>query len=177
MPSLIDGYNLLHALGLVEKHMGRHGLEWARRRLLAFLHKAFGNAAKDVTVVFDAATSPKGAAAESEHDGIQVLFAVHYQEADDLIEAMIGKYPQPSALTVISDDHRIQQAARRRGCIVVGCREFLDQLLSREHGGKSQPRDPEKPEGTLEQDHWIREFADLANDPSFKEVFDPYDFE
>ena len=74
---LIDGYNLLHAIGLVAKQTGPDGLEWARRRLLSFLRDAFPDDATSVTVVFDAANSPRGVVAEHEHEGIHVMFAVH----------------------------------------------------------------------------------------------------
>ena len=52
---LIDGYNLLHALGMVRRQLEPAGLERARRALLEFLKKAHGEEASAVTVVFDAA--------------------------------------------------------------------------------------------------------------------------
>ena len=58
MHYLIDGYNLLHALGRLQT---RTGLEKARLRLLSRLHTAFGNESVHVTVVFDAAHPPPGA--------------------------------------------------------------------------------------------------------------------
>jgi len=176
---LIDGYNLLHAMGLVAKHAGPDGLEWARRRLLSFLRNAFPDDATSVTVVFDAAKSPKGFVAEHDYEGIHVLFAVHHDEADDLIELLIRKSTAPKDLTVVSDDHRIQRAARRRQCAVSGCAEFLDWLMEHRRLRPQRPGEATKPDvlSENEKEHWLREFGDLANDPNIKEVFDPFDFE
>ena len=56
---LIDGYNLIHALGMIRKLMGPGGLEESRNTLLAFLAKAFGENASRVTIVFDAQHAPR----------------------------------------------------------------------------------------------------------------------
>ena len=52
---LIDGYNLLHAMGVLRGRVGPTGLEKARRRLLGLLHGSYGDESCRVTVVFDAA--------------------------------------------------------------------------------------------------------------------------
>jgi hypothetical protein len=174
---LIDGYNLLFAMGVLLK--GRTGaavLEKARRFLLELLHDAFGDGADHVTVVFDAKHAPPGLPAELDHQGIHVAFAVHEDEADDLIEQIIRRAAVPHRLTVVSNDHRIREAARRRHCIVQGCGDFLDRL---ETGRRPPPPprrgDPGKPTSPSrdETQRWLREFADLADDPGLKELFDP----
>jgi len=38
---LIDGYNLIHALGLLDRQRGATALEESRQRLLEFLHEGF----------------------------------------------------------------------------------------------------------------------------------------
>ena len=110
---LIDGYNLLHAMGVLGGRVGPHGLEKARARLLGLLHGAFGEEAGAVTVVFDAAQAPPGLAAEQDYRGVHVLFALGKQEADDVIEQEIRQASAPKSLQIVSDDHRIQQAGRR----------------------------------------------------------------
>ena len=52
---LIDGYNLLYAMGVLGGPVGPHGLEKARLRLLGLLHGSFAEESFTVTVVFDAA--------------------------------------------------------------------------------------------------------------------------
>ena len=177
---LIDGYNLLHAMGVLCGRVGPAGLEKARRSLLGLLHGSYGDESCQVTVVFDAAKAPRGAAAELDYQGIHVSFAVHEQEADDLIEALIKKTSAPRNLTVVSDDHRIRDAARRRHCLPMGCGEYLD-WLEQHRKQRRQPPAAEagKPQGVsrAETQHWLHEFADLAADPDMKELFDPFGFE
>ncbi len=176
MPYLIDGYNLLHALGLTPTSTNAEGLAWARRRLLGFLHDAHGPAAGDVTVVFDAAGGRRGSA-EEYVQGIHVLYAVHEPEADDLIEELIRHAAAPRNLVVVSNDHRIQRAARRRDCVVLGCQAYLE-ALDRPHrrAPTDPPEAPEKGGGLTpeEAERWLREFRHLEQDPDWKEFSDPY---
>jgi len=176
---LIDGYNLLHAIGLA-KQKGASGLEQARGRLLGQLHGALGDeASRNVTVIFDAAKAPPGAESEQEYHGIQVRFAVGEYEADDLIERLIKQASVPKQLTVVSDDHRIQQAARRRRSGVLGCAAYLEWLGKQRRARAPTDDHSTKPEGSSRADtqHWLKEFADLDNDPEMRAAFDPFDFE
>jgi hypothetical protein len=172
---LIDGYNLLFALGVLLKDQPA-ALEKARRRLLELLREAYGDDAAAVTVVFDAKHAPPGLPDALDYQGLHVVFAAHDAEADDLIEQLIRRASVPHRLTVVSDDHRIREAARRRHCVVQGCGDFLDALDARRRPRPAPPRDePAKPEGVSREEagHWLREFADLADDPGMHELFDP----
>jgi uncharacterized protein len=177
---LIDGYNLLFAMGVLTRRGGPTRLEKARERLLGLLAGAFGDEASSVIVVFDAANAPRGATEVQEFRGLQVRFAVRQDEADDLIEDLLRRDSTPKKLTLVSDDHRLQQAARRRSCQVQGCDDFLD-WLDRRRQPQAPPRapTPEKRERltAAETQRWLEEFAGLADDPGFKELFEPYDFE
>src|SRR4051794_15010603 len=115
---VIDGYNLLHAMGALGGKAGPHGLEKARGRLLGMLHGAMGEESSAVTVVFDAAHAPPGSARDQDAHGIHVKFATGKQEADDVIEQLIRQSSSPKTLHVVSDDHRLHQAAKRRGCAI-----------------------------------------------------------
>jgi predicted RNA-binding protein with PIN domain len=173
---LIDGYNLLFAMGvLLAGRTGPHVLEKARLRLLGLLHGAYGERSADVTVVFDAKHAPPGVPEARDYQGIHVAFAVHEAEADDLIEELIRRASVPHHLTVISNDHRIQQAARRRHCVVQGCGDFLDWLERAHRPRRPTAREEGKPEHVSAEDtqRWLREFADLADDPALAELFDP----
>jgi predicted RNA-binding protein with PIN domain len=175
---LIDGYNLLYALGVLRKRMGPDGLDQARQNLLGVLRGSFGDESADVTVVFDAAHPPPGVPAETEYQGIHVRFAIGMAAADDLIEVLIRKASAPRHLTVVSDDHRIQKAARRRHCVVKGCGDFLQELERRRKPPPAPPDEPPKPAGVSREEtqHWLNEFADLADDPALKELQDPPEF-
>jgi uncharacterized protein len=144
------------------------------------LRGVFGSQTSQVIVVFDAAHAPPGAVEIQDYHGIQVRFAVHHEQADDLLELLIRQASAPRQLTVVSDDHRVQKAAQRRHCRVLGCAAFLDWLESQRKAAKTPPADgAAKPQGVsrAETQHWLREFADLEHDPDFKEVFNPFDFE
>jgi predicted RNA-binding protein with PIN domain len=181
MHHLIDGYNLLHAMGVMHARLGPAGLEKARLRLLGLLCGAFTpQEAANVTVVFDAARAPPGLSAAREYNGIHVRFAVREAEADDLIEFLIGHDSAPKQLSVVSDDHRIQQAARRRHCVALGCGAYLDWLdRHRRERQQLRPDTSAKPARLSEAEthQWLREFADLQNDPDLKEAFEFYNFE
>jgi hypothetical protein len=126
MRYLIDGYNLLHAMGLLAGRVGPRGLEKARLALLGRLHGLCGDVPGRVTVVFDASGAGRGASAEQDYHGVRVRFALG-EEADDVIEDLIRRDPSPGDLTVVSDDLRLRQAARRRRCPALGCLDFIEQ--------------------------------------------------
>jgi predicted RNA-binding protein with PIN domain len=181
MKYLIDGYNLLFAyLGTQPSRKLSKALERARRRLLELLRLAHDGQLNEVTVIFDAAHAPPGIPDQFDHHGIQVVFAIHEERADDLIEKMIRSASAPRQLTVVSDDHRIQQAARRRHCAVHGCGDYLNSLERRNSNNSAEaPAEESKPQAASEQEtqHWLEEFADLQRDPALKELADPYGFE
>jgi predicted RNA-binding protein with PIN domain len=170
MRYLIDGYNLLHAMGLLRGKAGPHGLEKARVSLLGRLAGAFGEYAGSVTVVFDASRAPTGADSSGQYQGVHVHYTQN-QEADDLIEEFIRHDSSPRQLTIVSNDRRLKDAARRRQCRVLGCADFLDQIDRQRHtAGPPPPEKSAKPDEVTrdETQHWLREFGDLANDPKLK---------
>jgi predicted RNA-binding protein with PIN domain len=179
MSCVIDGYNLLHAMGLLRGKVGPTGLEKARLGLLGLLRAVYGQEAITVTVVFDAAHAPPGSAGEENYQGIHVRFAVDQGEADDVIETLIRDDSAPRQLVIVSDDHRIQRAARRRHCMVSGCLQYLEWLeRHRREKKRSIPQAESKPEHVSEREmqHWLREFASLQNDPGLRELSDPVEF-
>src|SRR5262245_13388076 len=133
MSYLIDGYNLMHAAGLMATgKMAPKVLEAARKRLLNILR--FSLPEKDTartTVVFDATGAAQGASAVVHHHEIEVRFAVRHQQADDVIEELIRRHSSPRSLTVVSDDRRLKDAARRRHCQIQDCQAFLQWLAGR----------------------------------------------
>jgi predicted RNA-binding protein with PIN domain len=171
---LIDGYNLLHAMGLLRGKAGPHGLEKARLALLGHLCCCHRTEVSAVTVVFDASGAPPGAVPEDEYQGIHICYALD-GEADDLIEDLIQRDATPRQLTIVSDDHRLQQAARRRRCPVLGCLDYLDEMERLRQWKPPSESAPAKPESVSEGEtrHWLREFADLADDPKVRDALGP----
>ena len=125
MRYLIDGYNLLHATGHLAGKVGPHGLERARQALLDRLAVFPGADAGGVTVVFDARRAPASVESEQVYQGVQIRYALD-READDLIEELIRQDATPRSLTVVSDDRRLKEAARRRQCPMQSCLDFYD---------------------------------------------------
>jgi len=169
MPYLIDGYNLLFATGRLLPRAGRGALEASRKWLLVEVVRWHGAGASEVTVVFDAAGAPPGTpAARERHGDVNVLFA-RGQTADDLIEELIRDEPAPRSLTVVSDDHRIREAGRRRGCVVLGCLDYCERWTRPRGRAASPPAEPTKPEAMTEQERrrWLEAFggADEAGEP------------
>ncbi len=161
---LIDGYNLLHATGILARGIGPGTLERARMALLGFLAASLEpEQLPRTTVVFDAADHPPGLPREVEHRGLRVVFAAGYADADTLIEQLIRRHSAPRQLTVVSSDRRIQQAARRRKARAVDSDAWYAELLARR---QSAPADvPESsarpPVPLLEEDveYWLRQFG------------------
>lgn len=132
MKLLIDGYNLLQAAGQFGTAAGIGTLESARIALLDFLVAALSPAdARRTVIVFDAASSPPGRPSTIEHEGITVRFSRRKDTADDLIEEIIETVADPRHLTVVSSDHRVQRAARRRRATPVDSEVWYREARSR----------------------------------------------
>jgi hypothetical protein len=135
MRYLIDGYNLLHALGLARKAGGRAAWDRARVTLLDWLADQHRESTGQVTVVFDAQNAA-GGRVEERHWGL-VVVRHGGRSADDLIEELLEAENSPRTLTVVSNDNRIRQAATHRGAGVEKCVEFVDRVLG-------SPKSPER---------------------------------
>ena len=161
---LIDGYNLLHAVGWATPRMPKPRLQAARRRLLDWLADSPAHAARAAAlcVVFDAQHGP-AAPAEQDHRGVRVRFAAG-RTADDLIEELLAAEPRPAGVAVVSNDSRLQEAARRRGAEGWPCPRFLDWLLDHERRAApaAPPAEPEKPDGppTDADEELLRAFSE-----------------
>jgi predicted RNA-binding protein with PIN domain len=167
MSLIIDGYNLLHASGIVGQGRGRGGLERSRLALLNFVVESLD--AKDLpraTVVFDAGPdSPRGLPRLLQHRGLTVRFATGSDGADELIEEMILADSAPRRLTVVSSDHRLHRAARRRGAKPIDSDLWYADAVRHRQRRRDQPHAPPavKPGvGNSEPDveYWLRQFSD-----------------
>jgi predicted RNA-binding protein with PIN domain len=165
---VIDGYNLLHAMGILPSdcRVGPRGLERARRRLVSLLIAALGDDVSQTRLVFDAAGAPSDAPTEEVHRGLRIVYAQGNRQADDLIEEMIQHDSSPRQLTVVSDDRRLRDAVRRRHGTTMECAAFLEELRRRRQPKRSTP-DPEarrdRPPSEREIQRWLEEFEDHAS--------------
>lgn len=164
MSVLIDGYNLLAAVGIVGHGVGRGGLERSRQALLNFLAESLDSAEiARTTVVFDAANAPPSLPRVVEHRGLTVRFSTGYEDADALIEELIRAESAPRRLTVVSSDHRLQRAARRRRARAVDSDIWYAEIVRRRRDRrKSSPAPPAKPHVPLLQEdvaRWLEQFG------------------
>jgi uncharacterized protein len=179
MRTLIDGYNLMFAAGLMGRKFDPVGFRKVRQRFLNDLAATFD--AVDLhltTVVFDANEAPDHIPASTQHKGISVLYAVNHDSADERIEELIASHSSPKTLTVVSSDHRIQRAAARRKAKVLSSDEFLTRMDSRKERKRSTPPSPslqEQPRQEVptaqEAAFWLEEFREVAESLEAREIF------
>ena len=164
MPILIDGYNLLNVASVPVPARGKANLEKARLALLNFLAESLDpDDVPRTVVVFDAHDPPWGLPRETRHKGLVVRFAAQEEDADSLIEELILADSAPRQLTVVSSDHRIQRAAKRRRARAVDSDVWYAEVLrARKERHAAAADGPERPAGPLlEEDvqFWMREFG------------------
>lgn len=129
MRLLIDGYNLLHASGILGRAIGPGALERARDRLINQLTQRLSTfELVSTTLVFDARTAPEGAPREYSVQGMRICFASDYVSADEMIVELVRAHSAPESILLVSSDHQVQVAAGRRGARVIDSDAWWDQL-------------------------------------------------
>jgi hypothetical protein len=162
---IIDGYNLLHATGIFGRGRGPASLERSRRALLGFLAASLAAEQRvRTTVVFDAGPRAAGLPDSTVHRGITVRYASRHEDADDLIEKLIQLCSAPRLLTVVSSDHRLQRAARRRRARAVDSSAWYLDIMRQRRDSPAQGARPFPPEtsGSLseeEVEYWLAQFG------------------
>jgi predicted RNA-binding protein with PIN domain len=163
MALVIDGYNLLHASGILARGIGPSGLERSRGALLNFLAESLEpDELSRTTVVFDAREAPPGLPRIVQHRGITVRFAEPGSDADQVIERLIQADSAPRRLTVVSSDHRLHRAARRRRARCVDSDEWYADILRRRIDrvrGKTPGLKPTELPNDSEVRFWLRQFG------------------
>ncbi|MEM6470889.1 MAG: NYN domain-containing protein [Planctomycetota bacterium] len=125
---LIDGYNIAQPVA-PSRRPPANWLQLARENLLQTLAKYIDQSVRSRTcIVFDAADPPKGRPSQFQFAEMEVRFAVDYVTADDLLEEIIRSHHTPKQLMVVSSDHRVQVAAKRRGATFIDSEPWMDRL-------------------------------------------------
>ncbi|MGV3483072.1 MAG: NYN domain-containing protein [Planctomycetaceae bacterium] len=180
---LIDGYNVIAPVAPPGRHPGEGWLQSERHRLIERLANALGpELASVTTVVFDSASAPAGLPSRLVERGIQIEFAVGYPEADDRLEELIAAHSAPKRLTVISSDHRIQTAAKRRGATAIDSEKWLDRLADGvvELATRVDPEphdaaeEDEKADAPIDVRKWLSEFGIPQNPPESEASENPF---
>jgi len=169
---LIDGYNIAHPIA-PSVNAAPGWLQQQRDVLLRDLTNHLSASVRSRTcVVFDAAEPPRDQADRYDHQGIDVRFAVDHVSADELIQEIIRAHHTPKRLMVVSSDHQVQIAARRRGAQHCDSEPWIDDLTDGKPrlavaideessaGGAGQGGPPKPP--PIDPDEvarWMREFG------------------
>jgi len=127
---LIDGYNVIAPVAAPGRGAPPNWLATERMRLLDRLVEHLDETVRLRTcVVFDAKDAPHDRPNRFDHHGIDVRFAVDHPEADDLLEEIIAAHTTPRHLSVVSSDHRVRAAAKRKRAGMFDSDPWLDRLL------------------------------------------------
>lgn len=129
---IIDGYNLMHSAGLGRTSYGPGDLEQCRRRLVQQLAiRLDDTVAADAVVVFDAVQGLHGEPSPEEVSApLKVRFSRGGLDADSEIELLLNSHSSPQRVLVISSDHRLHKAARRRKAKCLDSEDFWKLLES-----------------------------------------------
>ena len=130
MPFVIDGNNLIYALREVGIEVDRGGLFRLLSRFIRSRKNLISEntSRKAVMLVFDGPAPYGPLAKQFEDDYIDVKFAPA-STADKMIMEYISTDSAPRLLTVVSTDHEIRAAAKRRRCKSKTSEEFARTLL------------------------------------------------
>ena len=114
MHYLIDGHNLIARMTSIE--LGEMNSE---AELVLLLRRwAASGRKRNVSVVFDRGL-PGGENRLLSTGSIRVLFAPNDRTADDLLIARIRKVDNPAEYTIVTDDHSVQAAGKKKKLNVI----------------------------------------------------------
>jgi len=168
MSLIIDGYNLLYAAGIGGQWETEDSFQQDRLALLESLRSVIDpRELSKTTVVFDSQVALPHLPKVYHHREIEVRFSYGYPDADALIERMIQEHTAPKRLMVVSSDHRVQRAARRRKASTMDSDSWYRWMIRRRNerqaSAAAAPRPmPAVSEGELDQ--WLKFFGEIDQD-------------
>ena len=137
---LIDGYNVIRRDADLR---GREAesLEAGRAALIHLVARMARESRDDFTLVFDGARVTGGAPSAGR---VQVLFSRPPRTADDELIRLARQHG--AGAVVVSSDRKIQDAARRSRCAVLGVEQFLAGVTERaEPGPETKDEEDDRP--------------------------------
>jgi predicted RNA-binding protein with PIN domain len=177
MALLIDGYNLLHATNIFGDAGPGSDLHRSRLALLRFLAASITDRERrETTIVFDASGAPPGLPRVMEFERMQVRFAQRHSDADELIEELLEQHAAPRSLRVVSSDHRVQRAARRRGADYVDSSTWYGELRATQREEDQRIGSPAIREAGMSAEelaYWLNEFDGPGGDDDNTNPFPP----
>ena len=126
---IIDGYNLMHAMGIAKQKYADGELARCRNRMQRELADVLDEAVLEMTtVVYDAFDSPSNDNRSFQANGMKIRFAPMGLCADSEIEELLRTHSVPKRVLVVSSDHRLHKAANARKAAVVDSEDFWSSL-------------------------------------------------
>lgn len=166
---LVDGYNLMYAIGAIQHGDTRpNALQLGRDRLLSQLSEGLPlEQRRLVWVVFDSEVAPKDLPDHWTRQGMQIAFSRGWISADEMLQAIIAAHHSPKQLVVLSSDHAVQRRAIARGAMAFDSEHWERAVASMVDASassrvKSPIQDQElRPEHVSEEDRkdWLRRFG------------------
>jgi len=161
---IIDGDNLRHAWPT------HAGAALGRVALCEALRHWVRRAGVRVTVVFDGPAPRRELERQIRHGEAEVIFSGP-RSADEVIEDLIEQAPSAANLVVVSSDHAVRAAARRRRAQAIKSHDFVINGMAPSGAPRRRPAaEPVEPDsaghnGEGDAAHWLREFGLDAEGP------------
>ena len=160
---IIDGYNLMHAAGIARPTYGPGDLQRCRERLVRWLLEHLDESQRaDTTVVFDAYTAPSDSEPFEKVHSLKVAYAPPGTDADSEIERLLLQHSAPKQIIMVSSDHRLHKAARRRRARPIDSEDFIFEMEEQPQSTtlkKSAPKHADQPSSS----EWERIFGDIPD--------------
>lgn len=134
---ILDGYNIIYALGLDSL-----GLEASRRALLIRLIDFIGSQPLRISVVFDAHSAP-GNISRVRFDAIEVVYTHEKQTADEYIIEFLEFKKHPKSYSVVTDDCGLKSRVQFLGAKIVNCSDFIKFLKKKNKNTNTKDKNTE----------------------------------
>lgn len=160
---LIDGYNLMHAAGMARQKYGPGDLERCRNQFIHWLISQLTPQERRLTtLVFDAEAAEKSWIRKLHQENLTIQYAPAGSDADTLLEELITEHNSPKQIHLISSDHRLHKAARRRKARAIDSEDFIKWLADREiHLPRQREQKPGHPPSEAELKEWLELFGEI----------------
>ena len=159
---IIDGYNVLGAMGLPPKRVVGQG-DVHRDQFLVRLGLYSQAIGCPITVIFDAWKQLGNMRQTIHRTGVTVMYSAEGERADQIIQQLVRQYGKEAA--VVSSDLEITNVARAFGAFVIRSHEFLTRLQKGRQQATSVPTNTGKPEFKDDQEDWPVRQKDKKGNP------------
>lgn len=163
MSLIIDGYNVLFAIGRYGGKPIGEVIEQARTRLLHQLVRYHQETGDGVTVIFDSKQPAGGASREESLPGVRIRYSHPPRTADDDIRRLVETSTAPRHIRVVTSDRALARDCAQAGADVVGAKTFYHELSRQTRQADAEGREHQlkrEPPSADEVREWLEIFGD-----------------